>query len=92
MLLSRSSSEACASRDHFFFLFFLSQDFYEFWCCVLIICLFTEVKQQLATLVLDGRQLRCTIHVYDGFAARTSISKHVLALFLKGSQLSAPST
>ena len=50
--LIASSSEARASRDYFFFLFFLSLDFHELWCSVMSICLFTEVKQQWATLVL----------------------------------------
>ena len=57
VFLSVSSSEACASRDHFFgglffFCFYLSLDFLELWCSVISTCLITEVKQQWVTLVL----------------------------------------
>ena len=45
-----SSSEAHNSRNHFFI--FLSLDFHELWHSVMNMCLFTEVKQQWATLVL----------------------------------------
>ena len=51
--LSVGSSESHSSRDHsFLVVFFLSQDFHELWHSVMSICLFTEVKQQQATLVL----------------------------------------
>ena len=47
-VLSVSSSEAHASRDHFF----LSPDFHELRRSLMSICLFIKVKQQWATLVL----------------------------------------
>ena len=44
-------SEARASRDHFF----SSPDFDQLWPSMMTACLFTEVKQQWATLVLGDR-------------------------------------
>ena len=55
-----SSSEALTSRNHIFS-FFLSPDFYELRRSVNSICLFTEVKQQWATLVLRW----VTIELWD---------------------------
>ena len=45
------------------------------------ICLFTEVKQEWATLVLDGRLLQYTTSVSNGFVTRASRPKTLLALF-----------
>ena len=42
--LSVSSSEACASRNHFFI--FFSLDFHELWRSMTSTCVFTEVKRQ----------------------------------------------
>ena len=49
--LCTSSSEACASRDLFFFLFVfcLFPDFHEMWHSMMSACCFTDVKQQWAT-------------------------------------------
>ena len=55
--LSVSSSEACASKNHFFFCL---PTFMNCGGTVASICLFTEVKQQWATLVLG----RVTALVY----------------------------
>ena len=52
ILLRTSSIKVHASRYHFFFIFFSSPDFHELCRSVMSICLFTEVKQQWATLVL----------------------------------------
>ena len=51
-LLSVSYRETHPSRDHSFSGFFLSPDIHESWSSVMSICLFTEVKQQLAMLVI----------------------------------------
>ena len=64
------------------FLLFSSPDFYELWRSGMNICLVTEVKQQWATLVLDGRPLRYTTRVSDGFAAHASTLKPLSALLL----------
>ena len=53
--LGANSSEAPASRDHYFlvfFFFFLAPDCHELWCSVMSTCLIPEVKQQWANLVL----------------------------------------
>ena len=53
LVLSTSSGEARASRNHFFVVvFFLSLDFHELWFRVMNICLFTEVKRRWTGLVL----------------------------------------
>ena len=53
MFLSASSSEAHASRNHFFFVsYFWSPDFHELRHSVMSACLLTEVKHQWAMLVL----------------------------------------
>ena len=49
VFLSVNSKEDGDSRDHFF----LSPDFHELWHSMMSICLFTEVKRQWATLVLE---------------------------------------
>ena len=46
--LSASSNKAFTFRDSFF----LSTDFHELWHSMMSACLFTEVKQQWAALVL----------------------------------------
>ena len=66
------SSEALASRDHFFWLF-LSPDFHELWHSGMSTCLVTEFKQQMGYInYLDGRPPQCTTHVSDGFVAHAS--------------------
>ena len=58
LLLSVPSSKARTSRDHFFqiyiyfFILCVSPDFHELWRSVMNTHLFTEVKQQWATLLL----------------------------------------
>ena len=49
------SSQACASRVNFTFLFvgfFLSPNFHELWHNVMSTCIITEVKQQWTLLVI----------------------------------------
>ena len=80
--LSASSREACASRNHFF----LSLDFHELWFRVMSICLFTEVKQQWASLVLGW--VTTSVHYFysDGFAARASRLKPLSTLLFSKAQ------
>ena len=56
----------------------MSPDFYEFWGSVICVCLFTEVKQQWAMLVLGW--VTASSCVSDGFAARASTLKPLSAL------------
>ena len=55
-LLSVNSSEALASRDHFFlfwfFFLFLSPEIHDLWHIVRSTCLIIKVKQHCAMLVL----------------------------------------
>ena len=57
--------------------FFLSSDFNQLWGSVISICLFAEVKQLWAMLVMGW----CTTHVFDGFLAQASRPKPLSACF-----------
>ena len=61
---------------------FLSLDFRELRHSVMSICLFTEVKQQWAAVVMGWVTASCTPCVSDGFVAHTSRLKLLLALLL----------